>query len=313
MSRYDRGLTESAKELAEEKGAALVGVASVDRFDPVAPFNDEPPAGHHPRDFVPDAESVISFAMPILDPVMDAPAALADKDLEMIPPDVKYEYLDDFYNEVGHVVHDYMLEFIGQVVGQFLSKEGYKTMFFPTTGLHPTPHEKEMTDREIWEDSDQYAPFNYTFGPFSHRHAATRAGLGEFGFNNLVLTEEFGPRQRFNSIVTEAPLEPDPLISEPICLREECNFLCQEACFMDAITMRDDQEVTDYRTVQEVNIDDIFIDTPAKTDPKLCRRRRDRDPYSPVRGDCNRVCPLPEDREQKPKRLEKLMDRILGN
>ncbi|GAG15705.1 unnamed protein product, partial [marine sediment metagenome] len=54
-------LTQSAKEVARRHGAALVGVASVDRFDPMAPLCDAVPKGHHPRDFVPEARSVISI------------------------------------------------------------------------------------------------------------------------------------------------------------------------------------------------------------------------------------------------------------
>ncbi|MGD2175771.1 MAG: hypothetical protein PVJ27_10245, partial [Candidatus Brocadiaceae bacterium] len=280
-------LTEEVKDLARERGAVLVGVAPVERFDPMSPLRDAPPAGHHPRDFLPDARSVISIAQPILDPVLDAPARLAARHLEMIPGHVKYPYLELFYNRVGHELHDYMLEFIGQVVGQHLVAHGHRAMIFPTTGLHPGV--PGMTDVDIWEGN---SPFSYTFGPFSHRHAATRAGLGEFGYNNVVLTPQFGPRQRFNSIVTSAELVPDPLLSEPVCLRDEC-LLCLEACHVDAIALRDDPQVADYRSVEELLRENPFIDTPARTDPTVCRRRREGRPEAPVRGDCIRVCPVP--------------------
>ena len=123
----------------------------------------------------------------------------------------------------------------------------------------------------------------------------------------MVLTREFGPRQRFNSIITNAELVPDPLITEPICLRDDCG-LCLKACIMQCITLRDDPDVTDYRSVAEDDHARIFIDTPAKTDPKLCRRRRDGIPDSPVRGDCVRVCPLPRAPRHLPKRLQAMME-----
>jgi len=303
-------LTASVKEVATHHGAALVGVASIDRFDPMPPLYDAPPRGHHPREFLPEARSVISIAQPILNPAMDAPAALVDREMEMIPAHAKYPYLEVLYNRVAHVVHDYMLEFIGQLVGQHLLTHGYQTMIFPTTGLHPGV--EGMTDEEIWEGPSREwaaknAPFRYTFGPFSHRHAATRAGLGEFGYNNLVLTKEFGPRQRFNSIITDAPLSPDPLVTEPICLRDDCN-LCLKACIMDCITMRDDPSVVDYRSVDADDRSRIFIDTPAKTDPTLCRRRREGRPDSPIRGDCARVCPVPRRPQHVPERLKAILD-----
>jgi epoxyqueuosine reductase QueG len=303
-------LTESVKEVARQQGAALVGVASINRFDPLPPLYDAVPKGHHPKNFLPEAKSVISIAMPILNPVMDAPAALADVEMEMIPDHVKYPYLEVLYNRVGHVVHDYMLEFIGQVVGQYLLGHGYQAMIFPTTGLHPKVD--DLSDIETWEGPPRgvackFSQFRYTFGPFSHRHAATRAGLGEFGYNNVVLTPQFGSRQRFNSIITDAELVPDPLIVEPICLRDECK-LCLEACIMACITLRDDPSIKDYRSVEQDDHSRIFIDTPAKTDPTLCRRRREGKPHSPIRGDCIRVCPVPTKPRRLPQRLQGIVD-----
>lgn len=314
-----RDLAQAIKELALQSGAALVGIAPIERFDPQPPYYDQAPRGHDPRDFVPNAKSVISFAQPVLNAVMDAPAALADIDVEMVPPDIKYPYLEMLYQTVGHRVQDYMLEQIGQVVGQMVQLEGFETMIFPTTGLHPhmAPtgiglREEGMTEQQIWQGpnkkwADKYSPFRYSFGPLSHRHAATRAGLGEFGYNNIVLTKEFGPRQRFNTIVTEAELVPDPLISEPICLRDNCR-LCLKACIMDAITLRDDPSFSDYRLVDRVDKDVIFVDTPAKTDPVSCNQRRARIPNSPIRGDCARICPLPVTRTHLPARLKAMVE-----
>ncbi len=288
------------KEVAQQHGAMLVGVASVDRFDPLPPVFDAVPAGQHPRDFVPEARAVVSFAMPILEPVLNAPAALADHDSSVLPGPVKYPYLEVFYDRVGHELHDYRLEVIGQLIGQFLLQHGYQTMVFPTTGLHP--HVPGMTEPEAWQTS----PLHYTSGPFSHRHAAARAGLGEFGYNNVVLTPEFGPRQRFNSVVTDAPLLADPLLTEPICLRDDCR-LCQQACIVSCITLRDDPAVTDYRSLAADDHAWIFIDTPARTDPTQCMRRREGRPDSPIRGDCLRICPVPRRPTHLPTRLAAML------
>ena len=296
-------LTESVKQLAKQHGAVLVGVANIERFDPMPPIYDATPKGHHPKDFLPEARSVISIAQPILNPAMDAPAFLVDRELEMIPDIVKYSYMEVFYNRVAHVVQDCMLEFIGQIVGQYLLSYGHQAMIFPTTGLHPSV--SGLSESQVWE---RHSMFRYTYGPFSHRHAATRAGLGEFGYNNLVLTKEFGSRQRFNSIITDADLVPDPLITEPICLRDKCN-LCLEACIMNCITMRDDESVTDYRSIEKEDRNRIFIDTPAKTDPTLCMRRRENKPDSPIRGDCVRICPVPYPSKHLPDRLKTIVEK----
>jgi len=304
--------------VAKQRGAVLVGVASIDRFDPQPPYHDVAPKGHDPRDFVPNAKSVISVAVPILNPVMDAPAALLDGELDLVPPDTKQAYLETIYHVMGHRVQDYLLEQITQFVGQHLLLEGYDAMVFPTTGIHPRPPglsggggEEGVSERQIWNGpggkwSELYSPFGHSPGPFSHRHAATRAGLGEFGYNNIVLTPQFGPRQRFNSIITEAELEPDPLIEAPICLRDECR-LCIKACYMDVITFRDDPRYHDYRSVDQVDKGVIFIDTPMRTNAPLCDMRRHRMINPPVRGDCARICPVPHERTHLPERLQELV------
>ena len=62
---------------------------------------------------------------------------------------------------------------------------------------------------------------------------------------------------------------------------------------MDCVPLRDDLSVTDYRSAEQVDRTQIFIDTPAGTDPTLCRRRRDNRPDSPIHGDCLHICPIP--------------------
>ena len=105
MATNDIGdITRVVKELAKLHGAALVGVASVDRFGPIPPLNDVPPSGHHPTDFLPGARSVISIAQPVMGPVLEAPAVLAEQDLPMIPPHVRRHYFDSIYGRVGHFV-----------------------------------------------------------------------------------------------------------------------------------------------------------------------------------------------------------------
>ncbi|MEO0300124.1 MAG: hypothetical protein ABIM58_05040, partial [candidate division WOR-3 bacterium] len=56
---------------------------------------------------------------------------------------------------------------------------------------------------------------------------AIRAGLGEIGYCRIFLTEEFGPRQRFQIILTDAEIEPDQIKKENICdLCKECLKIC---------------------------------------------------------------------------------------
>jgi len=60
------------------------------------------------------------------------------------------------------------------------------------------------------------------------RIAGAAAGVGEIGWSKVFLTEKYGPRQRLAAIITDMPLEPDPLV-EPgtICKRD---MACVRGC-----------------------------------------------------------------------------------
>jgi len=71
-------------------------------------------------------------------------------------------------------------------------------------------------------------------GLLSNRHAAVAAGFGEFGWNGLLLTPEYGPRVRVVTVLTEAEVEPRPLYSGPkLCYRTKCS-VCIKVCPMNA-------------------------------------------------------------------------------
>jgi len=59
---------------------------------------------------------------------------------------------------------------------------------------------------------------------------AIKAGLGEYGRNQMVLTPEFGPRVRFSKIFTSLPLTADQ--PKPLGLTAYCHgcTICADAC-----------------------------------------------------------------------------------
>lgn len=59
---------------------------------------------------------------------------------------------------------------------------------------------------------------------------AIKAGLGEYGRNQMVITREFGPRVRFSKIYTDLPVEHDA--AKRIGVREFCDICtrCADAC-----------------------------------------------------------------------------------
>lgn len=65
---------------------------------------------------------------------------------------------------------------------------------------------------------------------------AIKAGLGEFGRHNMVITPEFGPRVRFSKIFTDLPLVNDA--PAPFGVKEFCDICnrCSSACPPRAIS-----------------------------------------------------------------------------
>jgi epoxyqueuosine reductase QueG len=213
-------LTTDVKNYAQETlGARLVGVASVDRFA-------EAPRGHRPADLLPGAQAVVVVVLPILKSLLNWRGML--KNSEVIPEKVElpsggiFEARTAIENHVyGRCCYESInneLQRITMHTAFFLEEAGYESTYMPIT-YGATFHAVR-------------GPIPGKFGPFSHRHAAVAAGLGTLGINNLLLTEKFGAKQRLGSIITTAPLEPDPIYEGNLCRGEEC-LICVEECPLD--------------------------------------------------------------------------------
>ncbi len=65
---------------------------------------------------------------------------------------------------------------------------------------------------------------------------AVKAGLGEYGRHNMLITKEFGPRVRISKIFTDLPLAHDA--PQPFGVAEFCHICrrCAEACPVKAIS-----------------------------------------------------------------------------
>ena len=74
-------------------------------------------------------------------------------------------------------------------------------------------------------------------GVLSNRHAACAAGLGEIGWNNLVMNPGVGCAARYGVVLTEAEIKPDPLYrGEPLCNPEKCGLACVRECPVSAFS-----------------------------------------------------------------------------
>lgn len=244
-------LTREVKALARAQGARLVGVAPVDRFAGA-------PKGHHPADLLPGARSVVVFAHRYFQSVLDADKFGVES--ELIPKEELWEVQETVFQFMYNTAN-MRLQMVATQVATLLEDYGYASLPLPAGGF-------------------RVGAGRYAF--FSHRHAAVLAGLGEFGLNNLLLTPQYGPRVRLNSVITRAELDPDPLCDGPICLGEEKCGLCLKSreCFGEIFEL----EMAGKKTK-------LARFTGGCLSPNQCRRLN-RDGELPHTRHCWGVCPV---------------------
>jgi epoxyqueuosine reductase len=124
------------------------------------------------------------------------------------------EYFD-LYESTNKELHELSMKLSG-----FLDNKSIPHIIIKPTG--------------IMLDSKYYNPQTLTYY-FSHKMAATRAGLGWIGKTALMVTRKFGPRVRFMSVLLKEPLEKNGLrIEKSVAPIEKsqcgnCN-ICVEIC-----------------------------------------------------------------------------------
>lgn len=255
-----KALTEKLKDSALHSGVQLFGVAPLERFD-------GSPPGHHPQDFLSSAQTVISIGAAIPRGVANYRHMLQGS--PFIPAERREEYLQRyFYAAAGYDIINALLERVCLVLANTLEAEGFPSLYFPATYGAAYKSAQEMAREGE--------------GMFSMRHAAVRAGLGEFGLNNVVVTPGFGPRMRFGAVITAASLEASPLLEKKACRGEEC-MLCIKKCVTGALTAGNPQ------LPGPVNPQGVWLDPVSRTHIPTCAGKRIK---AFCHGLCIAVCPV---------------------
>ncbi|MDO8490983.1 MAG: 4Fe-4S double cluster binding domain-containing protein [Dehalococcoidia bacterium] len=130
----------------------------------------------------------------------------------------------------GHTMYEELAR-ISYQVSRFMERAGSRSAAVPTH----IPIEMSRETKGL-------------VGEISFKHAAMAAGLGVGGKSCLLLTPQWGPRIRLGAVVTEAALEPDPMLQEDYC--GNCR-LCIEACPTGAI--QPDRKIDSVKCVLHLN------------------------------------------------------------
>ena len=201
-----KSLTEQVRDVAVDSGADLVG------FGPVSRFDGAPPE-YHPRTIFPQAQTVVAVA------VRQPRGALKAAE----EGTYWQAYNGDSYWYLNEVIAPKVL----RAVVLFLEGHGYTSV-----PVHNPFH--WHTGRQIRQDQ----PFGPD-GMVSLRIVGVAAGLGELGHSKVLLTPEFGPRQRVFAVFTDAQLDPTPLFEGEIC--DGCGA-CVREC--EACAIGQERDVT---------------------------------------------------------------------
>jgi len=187
-------------EFARQAGADVIGVADVGRFD-------ELPAEKHPRAIFPEVQSVVVLGRRI--------------------PRGALRGVEEGTNFLNYTLYgsewleNRFLPVLTFSVAEALESDGWEAV--PLPNLPPEVPPMGVAVRAGGIPPNVMLDFD---------DAAVRAGVGEIGYCGVLLTPEFGPRQRVQVILTDAPIEPDPMLEEPICPHsDECRGHCPLGAF----------------------------------------------------------------------------------
>lgn len=196
-------------DFAKKDGVDLIGFADRSRFEDVDPQ-------HNPFSIFPEGKTVIMIGKRI-----------CRGSLRGI--------------EEGTNFGDYQLFGKNWLEDEFLALSAYNlTNFIESHGweaapVFPNPSDLAPAGVAVAEGvpaPNVYPDFDY---------AAVACGLCTISYNRIVFSREFGSRQRFHMIITDAELESTPLLETSVC--NSCHA-CADACPLGAISKTETEEVT---------------------------------------------------------------------
>lgn len=203
--------SQAVKDWAMQCGADLVGVGDLSHFEGA-------PQQYDPRYIFPEATRIIGLGFRVHRGLY---RGIEEGTWFAGLPSMGYANINDVFAPMTL-----------RQVGSLLEDDGYESVLYTNTsvrlgsgrGLRAVAPDKPKPD------------------VFIHfRIAAYICGMGEIGWSKIFLTPRFGPRQRFAFILTDAPLEPDPVM-EPGSLCDRCKLCCRD-CPAQAISATESVKV----------------------------------------------------------------------
>ncbi|MBQ4120277.1 MAG: 4Fe-4S binding protein [Clostridia bacterium] len=208
---------EIIKKKAEELGATVCGIGSLDIFEGEDIQKD-------PKMILPNAKCIIGFGFAV-------PKGL------YLTMDIKSQFYT--YTTMGvKYIDEEMAEIFLLKIGGMIENEGYDACLqkaipnLRIKGDKTTNPEVmdtyELIHAEAVEEGKPAPDVIIDFGK-----AAKACGIGEMGLSGKIINKDYGPFMRYCFIITDAPLELDEPVKKRIC--DNCGE-CIKACPGDAIS-----------------------------------------------------------------------------
>jgi ferredoxin len=199
------------KDWAKKCGADLVGVGDIQRFEGAPRQSD-------PRYILPEARTIIGLGFRVHRGLY---RGIEEGTWFAGLPSMGYANINDVTAPI-----------VLREVGNLLEDSGYEAVLYQNTAVRYGCGVGKAVGPDL-PRPDVFLHF---------RIAAYICGMGEIGYSKIFLTPEFGPRQRFAFILTDAPLSPDPIYEGP-ALCDRCQ-LCVRDCPAQAISRDESVRVT---------------------------------------------------------------------
>ncbi|MBO5646990.1 MAG: hypothetical protein J6S59_07720, partial [Clostridia bacterium] len=201
--------SEIIKAKARELGASVCGIGRI---------YDEPDAQRSPLSILPKAKSIIGFGF-VIPRTLYSTMSRGVQYYTYTTLGVKYpdeEMAEIFLLKIGGMIEDAGYDACLQKAIPNLRIKGDKTTNPEVMDTYELIHATAVAPNKPVPD------VIIDFG-----RAAEACGIGQRGLSGKILNEKYGPYMRYCFIITDAPLEYDDPVAEPIC--DNCGA-CMRAC-----------------------------------------------------------------------------------